>query len=70
MLCHQSTYRGYIIGVERKGSIWLTTASPKTPDLPILDCYGSKATAQSETDAIAEAKYRVDSVLAAPLSKS
>ncbi len=41
ILCHQSTYRGYIIGVERKGSIWLTTASPKTPDLPILDCYGS-----------------------------
>jgi hypothetical protein len=65
MLCHQSTYRGYTIGVERKGSIWFTTASPKTPDLPILDCFGWKAMAQSETDAIAEAKYRVDRVLAA-----
>jgi len=70
MLCHQSTYRGYTIGVECKGSIWLITASPKTADLPILHCYCSKATAQSETDAIAEAKYRVDRVLAAPLSTS
>ena len=68
MLCHQ--YRGYTIGVECKGSIWLITASPKTADLPILHCYCSKATAQSETDAIAEAKYRVDRVLAAPLSTS
>jgi hypothetical protein len=65
MRCHRSTYRGYTIGVECKGSIWLITASPKTPDLPILRCYCSKATAQCETDAIAEAKYRVDMVLAA-----
>ena len=65
MLCHRSTYRGYTIGVECNGSIWLITASPKTPDLPILGCYCSKATAQSETDVIAEAKYRVDRVLAA-----
>ena len=33
MQCHQSTYRGYIIGVERKTSIWLITVSPKTPDV-------------------------------------
>ena len=65
MLCHQSIYRGYTIGLERQGSIWFITASPKTFDLPILRCYCSKATAQSETDAIAEAKYRVDRVLAA-----
>jgi hypothetical protein len=65
MPCHQSTYRGYIIGVERKGSIWLITTSPKTSDLPILRCYCSKVRAQSEADAIAEAKYRVDRLLAA-----
>jgi hypothetical protein len=65
MLCHQSTYRGYIIGVERQGSIWFTTASPKTPDLPIMDCYTSMATAKSETEALAEAKSRVDGVLRA-----
>ena len=65
MLCHQSTYRGYIIGVERKTSIWLITVSPKTPDLPILHRHSSETRAQSEADAIAEAKGRVDRVLAA-----
>jgi hypothetical protein len=59
MPSHQSTYRGYTIGVERKGSIWFITACPKTPDLPILHCYCSKARLQSEADAIAEAKSRV-----------
>jgi hypothetical protein len=48
MLCHQSIYRGYTIGVEHKGSIWFITACPKTPDLPILHCYCSKARLQSE----------------------
>jgi len=65
MMCHQSTYRGYIIGVECQGRIWFTTASPKTPDLPIMDCFTSKATAKSETEALAEAKSRVDRVLTA-----
>ena len=65
MLYQQTTYRGYAIGVERRGNSWVIFASPKAPDLPILRCYCSKATAQSETDAVAEAKYRVDMVLAA-----
>jgi hypothetical protein len=65
MLCHQSTYRGYIIGVKRKRSIWLITVSPKTPDLPILHRYSTETRAQSETDAIAQAKGRVDRQLAA-----
>jgi hypothetical protein len=65
MLCHQSTYRGYTIGVERKGSIWFTIASPKTPDLPIMDCFTSEAMAKSETEALTEAKSRVDRVLSA-----
>jgi hypothetical protein len=64
MLCHQSSYRGYTIGVEQKGSIWFITIYPKTPDLPILHCYCSKARLQSEADAIAEAKSRVDRALA------
>jgi len=65
MLCHQSTYRGYIIGVKRKRSIWLITVSPKTPDLPILHRYSTETRAQSERDAIAQAKGRVDRLLAA-----
>jgi hypothetical protein len=60
MLCHQLTYRGYIIGMECQGSFWFTTASPKTPDLPIMDCFNSKATAKSETEALAEVKSWVD----------
>ena len=64
MLRNQSTYRGYAITVEHKSGVWFITASPKTSDLPILRCYFSKAT-QSEADAMAEAKYRVDKVLAA-----
>ena len=62
---NQSTYRGYVIGAERKSGVWFIMASPKTPDLPILNCYCSKASAQSEADAMAEAKWRVDKVLAA-----
>ena len=64
-MCHQSTYRGYTIGVECQGSIWFTTTSPKTPDLPTMACFTSKATAKSETEAVAEAKSRVDRVLTA-----
>ena len=65
MLCHQSTYRGYTIGLEQKASVWFITVSPKTPDLPILRCYCTKAILKSETDCITEAKSRVDKVLAA-----
>jgi hypothetical protein len=65
MLCHHSNYRGYTIGVKQEGSMWFVTVSPKTPDLPILHCYCTKSRQQSEADAIAEAKTRVDKVLAA-----
>ena len=65
MLRNQSTYRGYALTVEHKSGVWFITASPKTSDLPILRCYFSTARAQSEADAMAEAKYRVDKVLAA-----
>ena len=64
MLCHQSTYRGYTIGLEQKASVWFITVSPRTPDLPILLRYCTKVI-KSEADAITEAKSRVDKVLAA-----
>jgi hypothetical protein len=64
MLYQQATYRGYAIGVERRGNSWVIFASPKAPDLPILRCYCSMAKAQTEIDAIAEAKCRVDKVRA------
>jgi len=59
----QSTYRGYIIGMQSRGCIWLISVSPTTPDLPILRRYSFEATAQSEIEAMAEAKGRVDRVL-------
>jgi hypothetical protein len=46
---------GYTIGLEQKASVWFITVSPKTPDLPILRCYCTKAILKSEADAIAEA---------------
>jgi hypothetical protein len=64
MLRHYSIYRGYSIGLEQKGSIWFIAVSPKTPDLPILRCYCTKALLKSEADDIAEAKSRVDRILA------
>jgi hypothetical protein len=63
MLCHHSTYRGYTIDLEQKDSIWFIAVSPMTPDLPILRCYCTKVVLKSE--AIFEAKSRVDMVLAA-----
>jgi hypothetical protein len=65
MLCHQSTYRGYTIGLEQKASVWFITVSPRTPDLPILRRYCTKVILKSEADAITEAKSQVDKVLAA-----
>jgi hypothetical protein len=61
---NESQYRGYIIGMERKGSIWLINVSPTRPDLPILHRCLFERIAQSEVDAMAEAKGRVDRVLA------
>jgi hypothetical protein len=46
------------------GNSWVIFTSSKAPDLPILRCYCSKTKAQTEIDAIAEAKCRVDKVLA------
>jgi len=65
MLCHYSTYRGYTIGAEQRGSDWFITVSPKTPDLPILHRYCTETRAKSEPDAIAEAKSKVDKAILA-----
>jgi hypothetical protein len=62
----QSTYRyrGYIIGFERKRGFLIVSISPAAPDLPILHRHSFETVTQSETHAIAEAKSRVDRVLA------
>jgi hypothetical protein len=70
MLGHYSIYRGYSIGLERQHLVHYCLpedtrpASPKTPDLPILRCYCTKALLKSEAADIPEAKPRVDKILA------
>jgi hypothetical protein len=59
-----SMYRGYTIDLEQKGSAWFISVSPKTPDLPILRYYSTQAFLKCEAEAIAEAKSRIDRVLA------
>jgi hypothetical protein len=62
----QSTYRyrGYIVALHRKHGFVLVSVSPTTPDLPILHRCLFEYEAQSEIEAMAEAKSRVDRVLA------
>lgn len=56
-------YRGYIIGVEHRNGFLLVTTSPAAPELPILHRYSLELTAQSETEAMIEAKCRIDLLL-------
>jgi hypothetical protein len=57
-------YRGYILSLERQHGSMLVSVSPATPDLPILRRYLFESAAQSEREAMAEAKARVDKILA------
>ena len=57
-------YRGYLVGWERRNGLLLVSVSPATPDIPILPRYFFQTTAQSEAEALAEAKSSVDRVLA------
>ena len=56
-------YRGYIVGLERKNGFLLVSASPATPDLPILGRCRFEAVTQSEAEAMMDAKRWVDRVL-------
>ena len=57
-------YRGYLVGLERRHGLLLVSVSPATPDLPILHHCLFEASTQSEAEALSEARYRVDRVLA------
>jgi len=59
--CH---YRGYLVRLVHGDGILLLSVSPETPDLPILHRCLFEARTQSEADALSEARYRVDRVLA------
>jgi hypothetical protein len=57
-------YRGYIVGLHPEHGPMLVSVSPTTPDLPILRRYLFEIAAQTELEAMAEAKARVDKILA------
>ncbi len=57
-------YRGYLVRLERGNGILLVSVSPATPDLPILHRCLFEARTQSQAEALNEARYRVDRVLA------
>jgi hypothetical protein len=56
-------YRGYLVDLQPRQGHILISVSPETPDLPILHRCLFEITAQSETEAIAEARTRVDRAL-------
>jgi hypothetical protein len=64
MRASRTEYRGYGIEVFGKGTCWHYSARPLTPDLPILTHNAFALEAQSEALALADAKQRIDRLLA------
>jgi hypothetical protein len=57
-------YRGYLIEGQSPGLGWLVEAHPTKPDLPILRRATFRVPNPSWRDAVAEARARIDTVLA------
>jgi hypothetical protein len=60
----QSRYRGYDIKMERRDLCWMVTMRPSEPELPMFQRYSFQTATQSEREALAQAKRRVDHALA------
>ena len=63
MRATQTFYRGFRIYTFGKRSCWRFSASPLTPDLPILSRYADMFVGHTETLALDEAKTRIDKLL-------
>jgi hypothetical protein len=59
----RAQYRGYKIEGEPLGLTWHVSVSPTTPDLPILGHHSFLALTWVWTEAIAEARRRIDRLL-------
>ena len=59
----QSRYRGYDIKMERRDLCWMVTMKPCASDLPEFRRYSFQTATQSEREALAQAKQRVDNAL-------
>jgi hypothetical protein len=60
----QARYRGYDIKMERRDLCWMVTMKPSEPELPRFQRYSFNTATQSQRDALAQAKQRVDHALA------
>ena len=57
-------YRGYDIVPMRQWSQWCVNIYPTRTDLPILTCSALSNLAAQKQDAVAEAKQKIDRILA------
>jgi hypothetical protein len=59
----QARYRGYDILMQRRDLCWMITIKPSQPQLPVFQRYSFQTATQSEREALAQAKRRVDHAL-------
>jgi hypothetical protein len=59
----QARYR-YDILMQRRDLCWMVTMKPSRPELPVFQRYSFQTATQSEREALAQAKRRVDHALA------
>jgi hypothetical protein len=60
----QALYRGYIIEMKRRDLCWKVTLRPTRPELSTTQLLSFPTVTQSERKALAQAKRRIDRVLA------
>jgi hypothetical protein len=56
-------YRGYEILMQRRDLCWMVTMTPSRPGLPVFQRHSFQTATQSEREALAQAKPRVDQAL-------
>jgi hypothetical protein len=56
-------YRGYDIVMQRRDLCWMVIMKPSRPELPVFQRYSFQTATQSEREALAQAKRRVDHAL-------
>jgi hypothetical protein len=54
----------YDILMQRRDLCWMVTMKPSRPELPVFQRYSFQTATQSEREALAQAKRRVDHALA------
>jgi hypothetical protein len=60
----QARYRGYDIVMQRRDLCWMVTMKPSRPELPVFQRCSFLTATQSEREALAQVRRRVDHALA------